>query len=109
MLADNRPMLAVFTRAGWPVQRRFDSGVIDVDFPLADDRRVPRLASSEREQRADCRAMARLLLPRTIAVVGAIDRPDSVGAVLWRNVTAHRQRAGVRGQPEPHDDPQRRS
>ncbi len=87
VLADNRPMLAVFSRAGWPVERRFESGVVDLDFPLDDTEEF--LDSVERrEQRADSRAMARFLLPRTIAVVGASDRPGSVGEVLWRNVTA---------------------
>ena len=85
VLADNRPMLAVFSRAGWPVERRFESGVVDLDFPLDDTEEF--LDSVERrEQRADSRAMARLLLPRTIAVVGASDQPGSMGDVLWRNV-----------------------
>jgi acyl-CoA synthetase (NDP forming) len=77
----------VFSRAGWPVERRFDSGVVDLDFPL--DETEEFLDSVERrEQRADSRAMARFLLPRTIAVVGASDEPESVGEALWRNVTA---------------------
>ena len=86
VLADNRPMLAVFSRAGWPVERHFESGVIDLDFPL--DQTEEFLDSMDRrEQRADSRAMARLLLPRSIAVVGATDRPDSVGEALWRHAT----------------------
>ena len=86
VLADNRPMLAVFSRAGWPVERRFESGVVDLDFSL--DETEEFLDSVERrEQRADSRAMARLLLPRTIAVVGASDTPGSVGEALWRHVT----------------------
>jgi acyl-CoA synthetase (NDP forming)/GNAT superfamily N-acetyltransferase len=86
VLADNRPMLTVFSRAGWPVQRRFESGVIDLDFELEETHEF--LDSVERrEQRADSRAVARLLLPRVIAVVGASDRPDSIGRALWRNVS----------------------
>ena len=86
VLADNRPMLAVFARAGWPLERTYDRGVIEVDFAIAETHEfLDSLA--EREQRADSRAMARLLLPRSIAVVGASDRPDTVGRVLWRNIT----------------------
>ena len=86
-LADNRAMLAVFAKAGWPVQRRFESGVFDIDFDLTDDANF--LDSVERrEQRADSRAMARLLLPRSIALVGASDEPGSVGEMLWRNLRA---------------------
>ncbi len=100
VLADNRPMLAVFSRAGWPVERHFESGVVDLDFPL--DETEEFLDSVERrEQRADSRAMARLLLPRSIAVVGATDRPGSVGEALWRHVTGHGDGAGLRRQPAP--------
>jgi acyl-CoA synthetase (NDP forming)/GNAT superfamily N-acetyltransferase len=87
VLADNRPMLSVFSRAGWPVERRFESGVVDLDFPLDDTEEF--LDSVERrEQRADSRAMARLLLPRTIAVIGASDEPGSIGNALWTHVTS---------------------
>ena len=86
VLADNRAMLSVFARAGWPLQRTYESGVIEVDFPIASTHEyLDSLA--EREHRADSRAMARLLLPRSIAVVGTSDRPDTVGSVLWRNIT----------------------
>ncbi len=87
VLGENRPMLTVFSRAGWPLQRRFESGVIEVDFPIAE---TPEFVDSmsRREQRADSRAIARMLLPRAIAVVGASDRSGSVGATLWRNVIA---------------------
>src|SRR5690606_32934907 len=40
-----------------------------------------------REQRADSRAMARLLLPRSIAVVGASDVEGSTGQALWKNAS----------------------
>jgi acyl-CoA synthetase (NDP forming)/GNAT superfamily N-acetyltransferase len=87
VLGENRPMLAVFARAGWPLQRRYDSGVIEVDFPIA---ATPEFVDSmsRREQRADSRAIARMLLPRAIVVIGATDRPGSVGAVAWHNVSS---------------------
>lgn len=87
VLADNRPMLAVFTRAGWPVQRRFESGIVDLDWPLDDTSEFVD-SVERREQRADSRAVARLLMPRTIAVVGASDEPGSVGADVWHNVSS---------------------
>ncbi len=85
VLGDNRAMLAVFAKAGWPLQRRFDSGVVDLDWELADTDQF--LDSVERrEQRADSRAVARILLPRAIAVIGASDRPGSVGDAIWRHI-----------------------
>ncbi len=86
-LADSRGMLAVFAKAGWPLQRRFESGVIDVDFTI-DDTSEYIDSVERREQRADSRAIARLLLPTSIAVIGASARPGTVGNELWRNVTA---------------------
>jgi acyl-CoA synthetase (NDP forming)/GNAT superfamily N-acetyltransferase len=84
VLAENRAMLSVFARAGWPLQRRFESGVIDLDFELADTSEF--LDSVERrEQRADSRAISRLLLPRSMAVIGASDTENTVGRALWRN------------------------
>jgi acyl-CoA synthetase (NDP forming)/GNAT superfamily N-acetyltransferase len=85
VLGDNRAMLSVFAKAGWPLQRRFDSGVVDLDWELAatDDY----IDSVERrEHRADSRAVARILLPRAIAVIGASDRPGTIGNALWTNV-----------------------
>jgi acyl-CoA synthetase (NDP forming)/RimJ/RimL family protein N-acetyltransferase len=84
VLADNRAMTKVFTRAGWPLQRRFDSGVIDFDFDLEDTTEFVD-SVERREQRADSRGVARLLLPRTIAVIGASDREGTVGHALWTN------------------------
>lgn len=85
-LADNRPMLGVFARAGWPVQRSYESGIVDLLFDLQPS--ASYLATvAEREQRADSRSVARVLLPRSIAVIGASDRPGSVGDLLWRNVS----------------------
>ena len=86
-LGDNRGMLTVFAKAGWPVHRRFDSGVVDIDFALADT--AAYLDSVERrEQRADSRAMARLLLATSIAVIGASDDELTIGGSLWRRLAA---------------------
>lgn len=85
VLGDNRGMLAVFSKAGWPLHRRFDSGVVDLDWDLANTDEF--LDSVERrEQRADARAVTRLLLPKAIAVIGASNRPNSVGKALWNHV-----------------------
>lgn len=85
-LADNRAMLGVFARAGWPVQRSYESGIVDLVWDLADSPDY-RATVTDREQRADSRSVARLLLPRSIAVIGASDRAGTVGEVLWRNVS----------------------
>lgn len=87
VLGDNRAMLTVFSRAGWPVHRRFDSGVVDVEFRLDD---TPEFLDTveRREHRADSRAVAQILMPRAIAVIGASDQPQTVGNVMWTSVLA---------------------
>ena len=56
VLSDNRGMLAVFAKAGWPLQRRFESGVVDLDWELAaTDEFIDTV--ERREQRADSRAV----------------------------------------------------
>lgn len=84
-LSDNRSMLTVFSRAGWPVQRRFESGVIELSWEL-DDIAAYRDSVEAREQRADSRSMARFLLPRSIAIIGASDQPDSVGRAITESI-----------------------
>jgi acyl-CoA synthetase (NDP forming)/RimJ/RimL family protein N-acetyltransferase len=85
VLADNRSMLKVFMRAGFPVQRAFDSGVVDVEFPLE---ATPHLldAIERREQSADARSLSRVLFPRAIAVIGASDEVGSPGWAVFRNL-----------------------
>lgn len=85
VLADNRPMLGVFAKAGWPVRRHFDSGVMELEFPLVDTEHFVD-SVEQREHRADSRSVARLLLPRSIAVIGASDVERSIGHELWRNI-----------------------
>lgn len=85
-LADNRSMLGVFNRAGWPVQKHFDSGITEVEFPLTETERFVDSVEG-REHRADSRAVARLLLPKSIAVIGASDRVGTVGNEIWNNAS----------------------
>ncbi|HEX6786836.1 MAG TPA: GNAT family N-acetyltransferase [Acidimicrobiales bacterium] len=85
VLGENRAMLSVFARAGWPVTRAFDSGVVDVVFDIVP---TPDYLNTvdRREQRAESRSIARLLNPRSVAVVGASDQPSTVGRVLMQNL-----------------------
>ncbi|MCU1396585.1 MAG: putative acetyltransferase [Ilumatobacteraceae bacterium] len=86
-LSDNRAMLRVFSRAGWPVERHYESGLTEIEFSLDETERFVDSVEG-REHRADSRAVARLLLPRSIAIIGASDQPGSVGHELWHNTTA---------------------
>ncbi|MEO6123207.1 MAG: GNAT family N-acetyltransferase [Ilumatobacteraceae bacterium] len=85
-LSDNRSMLSVFNRAGWPVQKHFDSGLTEVEFTLTETEQFVDSVEG-REHRADSRAIARLLLPKSIAVIGASDKPGSIGNEVWKNAS----------------------
>ncbi|MEO5724232.1 MAG: GNAT family N-acetyltransferase [Ilumatobacteraceae bacterium] len=86
VLYENKAMTRVFVRAGWPVKRRFDSGVTELEFSLTDTEQFID-SVEQREHRADSSSVARLLLPRTVAVIGASDRKGTAGHELWHNVS----------------------
>jgi acyl-CoA synthetase (NDP forming)/GNAT superfamily N-acetyltransferase len=85
VLGDNRAMLSVFTKAGWPVRRAFESGVVDLSWDLQE---TPAFLDTleRREQISDSRSVARLLNPRSVAVIGASGAPHSVGWAVLRNL-----------------------
>ena len=88
VMARNQPMRSVFRDAGYEVTwSRTDIGVVEVTLDLA--RTGHWLdAHAEREHTAEARSIARLLAPRSIAVVGASHRPDAIGHAILRNLLA---------------------
>ncbi len=84
-LPGNSKMLSVFADAGWPAETHFADGTVRVRFAIA-----PTLASvgvvEARESRAESLSVARLLAPRSIAVIGAGRAPGRIGHELFRNL-----------------------
>jgi acyl-CoA synthetase (NDP forming)/GNAT superfamily N-acetyltransferase len=91
-LPENIAMLRVFADAGLSATRRLDDGVVELTLP------IPRSAGlgepsryldavAGREQRADVASLAPLFAPRSVAVVGASHRADSIGRLILRNIT----------------------
>jgi acetate---CoA ligase (ADP-forming) len=85
VLPDNRRMLEVLRSSGFPVKARYASDTVEVTFPTA---LTPAALSSfeDREQLASASALRRMLYPSAVAVVGASDRPGSVGNAVMRNL-----------------------
>ncbi|OJV25846.1 MAG: GNAT family N-acetyltransferase [Actinobacteria bacterium 69-20] len=85
VLSENQAMLRVFLDAGYAVQREYASGVVDLAFDIS-----PTAASREvliaREQRAEARSIARLLSPRSVAVIGASNDPAKIGHAMLVNL-----------------------
>jgi acyl-CoA synthetase (NDP forming)/GNAT superfamily N-acetyltransferase len=84
-LADNALMQRVFTDAGFQVERRSDLDVTHVRMSLAPTPQAQR-AVDLRERAADAASLRHVLAPRSVAVVGASDRPGSVGGAVLRNI-----------------------
>ncbi|MGP9746280.1 bifunctional acetate--CoA ligase family protein/GNAT family N-acetyltransferase [Brachybacterium sp. AOP29-B2-41] len=78
VLPENTKMIKVFTETGFDVTRVLDDGVVMVSFRI--DPTVRSLAvMSEREHRAEARAMERLLHPQSVLLIGVSSRADSAG------------------------------
>lgn len=84
-LPNNSRMLAVFRSAGFADDRHFADGVVRVTFPIQ-----PTPASlgivHERERHAAAASVGRLLHPRSVAVIGAGRRPNTIGHEVFRNI-----------------------
>ena len=84
-LAGNTKMLGVFAAAGWISERHFDHGTIRVSFNI-DTTPASIDAVQGRERQAEMASIARLLAPRSIAVIGASRHPGTIGYELFRNL-----------------------
>ena len=85
VLSQNTKMLRVFMDAGYTVHREYDSGVVELGFDIAPTEKS-RAVMTAREHRAEARSIARLLSPRSIAVIGASDEPGALGRIVLENL-----------------------
>ena len=85
VLPDNSGMLQVFRDAGYRVSRVVDEGVMHLELSID-----PTLTSLEvmqsREHRAEAASVRRFFSARSVAIVGASRRHDTVGRRLVRNL-----------------------
>jgi acetyl coenzyme A synthetase (ADP forming)-like protein len=86
-LPSNHKMLEVFAAAGWVVHRHLDEGTVRVRFDI-DATTASIDAVEDRERHAEGASIARLMAPRSIAVIGASRRRGSIGHELFRNLLA---------------------
>ncbi|WP_037365689.1 bifunctional acetate--CoA ligase family protein/GNAT family N-acetyltransferase [Nakamurella lactea] len=87
VLAENPAMVRVFIDAGYQVAREYSSGVVDLEFDIAPTDRS-RAVLVSREHRAESRSIARLLTPRSIAVIGASNESTKLGHAVLANLLA---------------------
>lgn len=84
-MGENRMVHKVFADLGMSVERRWDGGELWFRVPLDESAEAYRSAVDERGRAANLASLAPLLVPRSVAVVGASRREGSVGqAVLLK-------------------------
>src|SRR5690606_26944045 len=84
-LPGNRRMLGVFRSAGFQETTTLTDDVVHVEL-LIEPTEAYRAAEEGREHVAEAASVARLLTPRSVAVVGAGRDPSSVGQQVLRNL-----------------------
>ena len=85
VLPDNQKMIRTFRDAGYRVVSGYEDGVMLLEFPI-DPTDTSVGVMSSREHRAEAESIVRFFRPRSVAVIGASRRQDSIGAALVRNL-----------------------
>ncbi|WP_328874262.1 GNAT family N-acetyltransferase [Streptomyces sp. NBC_00287] len=85
VLPANTKMIKVFTDAGYTQKRSFEDGVVRLEFDLEPTDRSLAVQHA-REQRAEARSVQRLLVPGSVAVIGAGRNPGGVGRSVLDNI-----------------------
>ncbi|MFE9445196.1 GNAT family N-acetyltransferase [Streptomyces sp. NPDC006602] len=85
VLPANNKMIKVFTDAGYTQKRSFEDGVVRLEFDLEPTDRSLAVQYA-REQRAEARSVQRLLMPGSVAVIGAGRTPGGVGRSVLENI-----------------------
>lgn len=85
VLPENRQMMRLFRNSGYELSRTIDEGVFTVDFPVAESKESLTVAG-EYEKRAVAASLLPMFFPRSVAVIGASNKPASIGARLFHNI-----------------------
>ncbi len=87
VIPGNRPMLRVFEEAGFAVGRTFEGGTVEVTFPIEPTEEYMSHVD-ERDHLAVVASLKGFFAPRSLVVIGASPRSESIGGRLFRNVLA---------------------
>ena len=85
VLPENARMLRVFREAGYRVGGGYDDGVVTVEFPI-DPTSTAIGVMLDREHRSESSSIRTFLNARSVAVVGASRRQQTIGQTLVRNL-----------------------
>ncbi len=85
VLPENQRMIQIFRDAGYKVAGGFEDGVMRLEFPI-DSTDTSVSVMQAREHRAEAASIQRFFAARTVAVIGASRRQDTIGQTLVRNL-----------------------
>src|SRR5215216_4255037 len=85
VLPENAQMLRVFEHVGFGISRHLESGAIEVQFPIATTPHY-RAAVDERDHVGVTASLSPFFEPRSVAVIGASRRRETIGGLLFRNI-----------------------
>ncbi len=85
VLPENRRMIQVFREQGYQVIGGWDEGVMHLEFDI-DPTDTAMGVIAAREHRSEAASIATFLNARSVAVIGASRRSDTIGALLVRNL-----------------------
>ena len=85
ILPENVGMIQVFRDAGYQVRGGYEDGVMHMEFAI-DPTTTSLEVMQSREHRAETASVRRFFAARSVAVVGASRRLDTVGRLLVRNL-----------------------
>ena len=85
VLPENQKMIRTFRDAGYQIVSDYEDGVMVLEFPI-DPTETSVGVMISREHRAEAASIQRFLHPRSVAVIGASRRQDTIGQALVRNI-----------------------
>ena len=85
VLPDNQAMLHTFRDAGYQVKSAFEDGVMELVFRI-DPTDTAIGVMEQREHRAEYASIERFFSPRSVAIIGASRRQETIGRALVRHL-----------------------
>ncbi|QIG42854.1 GNAT family N-acetyltransferase [Nocardioides anomalus] len=85
VLPDNQRMIQTFRDAGYRVVSAYEEGVLQLEFPIEPTDTAIGIMQG-REHVAEAASIHRFFNPRSVAVIGASRRQDTIGQALVRNL-----------------------
>lgn len=85
VLPDNARMIQTFRDAGYRVVSEYEEGVLQLEFSI-DPTDTAIGVMMNREHRAEAASIERFFNPRSVAVIGASRRQETIGRALVRNL-----------------------